>query len=1458
MKEITVENHVVPASGRSKNYKGGGGTVTVGGGGTTIIQQTTQGGATSTESEHAKEADHAAKADEATHAQTADKATEAEHAGATDHATEADHAGRADTATNADHADHATEADHAANADRAGYADKSGFADAAEHANTATHSDIARNLDEDSPDWNVIDDKIQKAYDFAGEQFISKTHDDTAKGKITFEDFITLVAGVMLGNARIVKATQSGQEITADDDAIVSAAKMLGTFLRKDQEDETKYLLRLTGGAIFAMLKTADYNPGGLMGAGLGLFQDETGKWCIETDKLYVRVKAIFEELEIRRLSVVNGNILLTPAGSVLTGVTDKGDYWRCFYKADDGTMATTNSWRVGDQARCQTFNIKAGVYQNVSNRYWWRLVVGCGDGYVDISKADADTDSDTPAAGDVVIQLGNRTDAERQHAIMLATVDVGAPAITQYAGIKSYTLSGCVKTRISPNGNVFTGDFYLNDGRSVIQVIDGKITSVISETVRQQTDKDNYLTNGSFGENLDGWEYASGTRLFKAGGRYIKAAAAGQLSNKGTGAAWCIDDGHPVCYIGESQIKQLAANYASKPTPATDKAGTKQGVPIRLTLYYKVLADGQLTINFANENKAGFNDFESFGYKNTLTADGGYKMLEVTGYWSATGDFQIAFSGQIYIHSVVLWLNEYTYYETRITQTAREIRLEALEISQRVDGLTERTGTLEVTARNITARVEANERNIDGVTNRVGSLEVTAESVTARVTATETNIGGLTTRVGILETTADSITARVTANESNISGNTSRIGALEVRAGAIELSVTETNGNVDALATRVGTLEVTADSITQRVSDAETTIKGHTTKISTLETTASNITARVASVEDAASTNGSDIVTLRERVGTLETTSTSVTARVSSLETTTSGHTESIAALQVTANGLTSRVQKLAGSNILSGVASGTGWMFEPRKYVRGYDSDGNALYTALATLRHTATAENYEFYITARYKDGNANDSYSGNYSDAVLYSPAVRVKTYTKYTLSFGLYLVGRPNEDWSYYKSYGTDNGYVRSWLHVLGGTSAAGATNEIINNWTYRMERVAVYDEGSYLRYKVTFSTSNYTYIRLKFWCRLFSADGTNYGYWYIRNPQLEIGENATQFNAAETLAESWVEQTAESITAKLKDNTGIDINTGKVTVTANKFVVQTTSGQKSLVASDGKVNIDLLNATEIVTNGINAQTIDAGSATFKNLRVTGKSVFGGSVQNPFSIISNSSDIDYNDNVVVLSSGTSWGTSYNLQWTVSQSGRLIRMVNYRWGSSYASGYASISAPSGKYFFEDGIKKTSIKMSREVIELLGYGTASEFYGWIVLKRVDIDTVHKYGRYARVLAMGTVGKASGNNVTLSYRSYDGKTLTGEYVSTGQYKVKIPTDWNVESGELIVMATALYNINGDANSNPLYAGVATIESNTSGVVTSFTVQCGDDDSRNDGTVQFVLYNRADWIYVS
>ena len=914
MKDVKVISYIIPGKGRSENFKG------TGGGSTTIINNVGDSSNSDTpagsvqyaeEAGTAKYAEEAGKARLAERANLADEATHAQNTDMAANAAEAEHAKHADVAVNARRAD---EADHAASANEAIHAQTADRVGEADHAKTADLATLAKNLTADSTDWQKIDGKIEESEKRAEKKFLSKLHDDVAKGKITFEDFITLVRGMWLGDAKIVRAIQSGAAVEADDTAIMTVAKMIGTFLRKDTEDETRYLLKLLGGAIFAWLKTPDWTAGGMLGTGIGAYQDAGGMWVIECDKLLVRVKAIFEELEIRRLSYVGGNLLLSGAGSVITAVEDKGTFWRCTIKNDDGTTATMNYWRAGDQARCQTFNIKAGVYQNVQNRYWWRLITEVGEDYIDVSKSDCETSSDAPAAGDHVVQLGNRTDTERQHAIMLSAVGTDAPAITQYQGINSYRLTGRQKTRISPHGNVFTGDFYLNDGRSLLQVIDGKITSVISETVRTATDKDNYLTNGSFATDLNGWQGNASTRYFKVGAKYVWANKSPLANKLGNGTSWTTDDGLGVARIANSQLVQLAADYAKTPEIKTVNS-KKQAVPVYVSMYVKVLEAGTLTISIAGETTTGYDTFTALSYSEALTADNEYIHVEATGYWSGTGNFTIATNGVMLIHDIMLTLNEYTYYESRIEQTKEHILLEVQRVENKVDSNTTRVGALEVTAESITARVSAVETTASGNSTAIGQLQVRATAIEASVTAVDTKADGIATRVSALEVTAESITSRVTAVESTASGNSTAIGQLQVRATAIEASVTAVDTKADGIATRVGALEITADNITASVSDIEDDVDGLTTRVGTLETTATSITASVEDISDTVDGHTTSISQLQIRAGQIESSVSSVTSTANSNSTAISTLTQTVSGISATVSEHTETLSDLDDS---------------------------------------------------------------------------------------------------------------------------------------------------------------------------------------------------------------------------------------------------------------------------------------------------------------------------------------------------------------------------------------------------------------------------------------------------------------------------------------------------------------------------------------------------------------
>lgn len=251
-------------------------------------------------------------------------------------------------------------------------------------------------------------------------------------------------------------------------------------FLRKDTEDIARFFISFLRG-----IKIGNYVSGGDIG---GIFAvDGNGKTFIETDFLKVRMKAYFETLEIINTGSIAGRQIITPGGSIkCIKVVDREEiinedgekeekvwnFYRCYFLAEQDGVKVENRFRKNDQALSQDFNIKEGVYENVSNHYYWRLVVGVGDDYIDLSKTDADTKSDAPAIGDVICQLGHRDDKvpERQNAMIFSAVDLYSPSLTMYAGINSYSYVnkdyisyGVDKTTNKAFMNVY-GDTYIGD----------------------------------------------------------------------------------------------------------------------------------------------------------------------------------------------------------------------------------------------------------------------------------------------------------------------------------------------------------------------------------------------------------------------------------------------------------------------------------------------------------------------------------------------------------------------------------------------------------------------------------------------------------------------------------------------------------------------------------------------------------------------------------------------------------------------------------------------------------------------------------------------------------------------------------------------------------------------------------------------------------------------------------
>lgn len=315
------------------------------------------------------------------------------------------------------------------------------------------------------------------------------------------------------------------------DSNVFSALRSLRQFTRKDIDDTVAGLLSFAKG-----LQSTGYTSGTL-GTGFGLFKDVDGMSYLELDRLYVRYKAIFDTLEVKHISHVGGEFVVSPAGMEcirveqvtgipsawqpladsqgralydkdgkrLNAVAQRSDAYRCYFRSTDGERTIENQFAVGDQAMCREFNLTGGS----ANRYYWRKVIGVGADYIDLSATDCLSGSGIPQAGDSIVTVGNDRDTTRQHAIVISSYGGNAPSIMLYTGIDSYSLEGKAIFEVTPGGvnikvgsfnGTFTGKFNIEVGSTGLENMDGyddlATIEVLNNRISQTVSKTEYSTD--------------------------------------------------------------------------------------------------------------------------------------------------------------------------------------------------------------------------------------------------------------------------------------------------------------------------------------------------------------------------------------------------------------------------------------------------------------------------------------------------------------------------------------------------------------------------------------------------------------------------------------------------------------------------------------------------------------------------------------------------------------------------------------------------------------------------------------------------------------------------------------------------------------------------------------------------------------------------------------------------
>ena len=313
--------------------------------------------------------------------------------------------------------------------------DEAKHAEKADEANFAKKAGVAEDIEINAPGL---------------QHFLRSDEEDTAEKKIIFKEGLSSEADVLFKKA----ISLLGNLVLADGTLGITSDGIAA--LRSLLIGNTGYGITQEGIATLKEIVSAAFRSGAL-GSGFKLGDyNGSGDSYLEVDRLLVRKAAEFVRLVIRELQSVGGEIVLSPAAMKISNVVyfEKGtvlpeydgsplryDVYRCYFSQKKGDEEIENQFVMGDLVRCQTFNVKEGVSENVKNRYYWRKVYKVGKDFIDLLADDCDTGSDVPQAGDELVQMGNTTDTARQSVVVLSAYGADAPSLKMYEGVDSYSL---------------------------------------------------------------------------------------------------------------------------------------------------------------------------------------------------------------------------------------------------------------------------------------------------------------------------------------------------------------------------------------------------------------------------------------------------------------------------------------------------------------------------------------------------------------------------------------------------------------------------------------------------------------------------------------------------------------------------------------------------------------------------------------------------------------------------------------------------------------------------------------------------------------------------------------------------------------------------------------------------------------------------------------------------------
>lgn len=640
--------------------------------------------------------------------------------------------------------------------------------------------------------------EILKPISALDDRYLRKDIDDTAAGNITFEKDIILAgldSSIYSDRDANGFGHENGFRLFADGTAWLKDLKVKNDSMFAGSLSSPMFASGFPNGTGWMLAPYIRTNAAGI---------NET-RYKLEIDDIAVRGTLRVYEFIVSQLLGENDNRIFSAMMEVDHYDANSG---RIYLDTDGGRLY--NPFRKGDILMVQQFQGDPTLENNYQMVKQYELkVVSVGVGYLSDGENRLDWltfenfvgDLSQVTKRDTLCRVDNPDNSTRSGIIKITTVDeFGTPYMDVIRGMKTDP-ENCVKVRIGNLNGLVTpyfgrldgdgayvenlyarGKFILSDtGEDVstlFQVMNGKLSSEMSSIRHEIAEKDNYLTNSSFSEDIVGWEPGNDVSLFTVSERYIPVNdSLYSEKDRITGIVRVLN--RLALCIKNSTIRQLNAKLSRRPEGLVEMPdGTTKWPTFYISFMCKVKTAGTLTIGFPGQDL-----YET----KAMTPTDAFAQEEFIGEWDGTGDFTISHTGEIFIYNLLL--------------TSRPLDDFRVEMSTKLEQTNERVG------------MYANKvDNLKGTVTDMGlALDNTNGTLSAYVTKTDNNSKTITDLGLRIDGINDSLYLYATSSE--LSGLRNDLSAsIEVNARSITQKVSTTDYNGDTV---VSMINQTASTVT-------------------------------------------------------------------------------------------------------------------------------------------------------------------------------------------------------------------------------------------------------------------------------------------------------------------------------------------------------------------------------------------------------------------------------------------------------------------------------------------------------------------------------------------------------------------------------------------------------------------------------------------------------------------